>query len=367
MLVIPLEATAAATILHTWFAGVPLWAFALGITVLLTITNMFSVKNYGEFEFWFALVKVVAIVAFLAIAAAAMMGLIPGSQVSGVSKLFDHGGFMPNGFGAVLGAMLTTMFTFLGTEIVTIAAAESDNPQQQITKATNSVVWRISLFYLGSIFVVTSLVAWNDPQLAALGSYQRTLELIGIPNAKAIVDVVVLISVASCLNSALYTASRMLYSLSTRRDAMQVFNKTASNGTPQNAVLGSMVVGFMMVIANYLVPEAVFNVLLATSGAIALLVYMAIAISQLRMRQRMITRGETPAFKMWLFPWLTWAVILFIAAVLVLMAFRPDHQIEVLSTAALTGLLLLVGWVRSRLLGTDWRHSSPVLAAANAG
>lgn len=367
VLVIPLEATAAATILHTWFAGVPLWAFALGITVLLTITNLFSVKNYGEFEFWFALVKVVAIIAFLAIAAAAIMGLIPGSQTSGVSNLFAHGGFMPNGFGAVLGAMLTTMFTFLGTEIVTIAAAESDNPQQQITKATNSVVWRISLFYLGSIFVVTSLVAWNDPQLAALGSYQRTLELIGIPNAKAIVDVVVLISVASCLNSALYTASRMLYSLSTRRDAMQVFNKTAGNGTPQNAVLGSMVVGFMMVIANYLVPEAVFNVLLATSGAIALLVYMAIAISQLRMRQRMIARGETPAFKMWLFPWLTWAVILFIAAVLVLMAFRPDHQIEVLSTAALTILLLLVGWVRSRLLGTGWRHSSPTLAAANAG
>jgi GABA permease len=203
--------------------------------------------------------------------------------------------------------------------------------------------------------------------LAALGSYQRTLELIGIPNAKAIVDVVVLISVASCLNSALYTASRMLYSLSTRRDAMQVFNKTAGNGTPQNAVLGSMVVGFMMVIANYLVPEAVFNVLLATSGAIALLVYMAIAISQLRMRQRMIARGETPAFKMWLFPWLTWAVILFIAAVLVLMAFRPDHQIEVLSTAVLTILLLLVGWVRSRLLGTGWRHSSPALAAANVG
>ena len=150
----------------------------------------------------------------------------------------------------------------------------------------------------------------------------------------------------------------------TRNDSAE---KTASNGTPQNAVLGSMVVGFMMVIANYLVPEAVFNVLLATSGAIALLVYMAIAISQLRMRQRMIARGETPAFKMWLFPWLTWAVILFIAAVLVIMAFRPDHQIEVLSTAALTILLLLVGWVRSRLLGTSWRHSSATLATASAG
>jgi len=365
VLVIPLEATAAATILHAWFAGVPMWLFALGITVLLTITNLFSVKNYGEFEFWFALVKVVAIVAFLAIAGAAICGLIPGSQVSGVSNLFAHGGFMPNGFEAVLGAMLTTMFTFLGTEIVTIAAAESDNPQQQITKATNSVVWRICLFYLGSIFVVTSLVAWNDPSLPLQGSYQRTLELIGIPNAKAIVDVVVLVSVASCLNSALYTASRMLYSLSTRRDALQVFGEVAPNGTPQKAVLGSMVVGFLMVIANYLVPEEVFNVLLATSGTIALLVYLVIAISQLRMRQRMVAAGEAPAFKMWLFPGLTWAVIVFICAVVVLMAFRPDHQIEVIGTGVLTLLLLAVGWVRARLFGTPWVRSSTLQVAAS--
>lgn len=365
VLVIPLEATAAATILHAWFAGVPMWLFALGITVLLTITNLFSVKNYGEFEFWFALVKVVAIVAFLAIAGAAICGLIPGSQVSGVSNLFAHGGFMPNGFEAVLGAMLTTMFTFLGTEIVTIAAAESDNPQQQITKATNSVVWRICLFYLGSIFVVTALVAWNDPSLPLQGSYQRTLELIGIPNAKAIVDVVVLVSVASCLNSALYTASRMLYSLSTRRDALQLFGEVAPNGTPQKAVLGSMVVGFLMVIANYLVPEEVFNVLLATSGTIALLVYLVIAISQLRMRQRMVAAGETPAFKMWLFPGLTWAVIVFICAVVVLMAFRPDHQIEVIGTGVLTLVLLAVGWVRARLFGTPWVRSSTLQTAAS--
>ncbi|RQO68793.1 GABA permease [Aquitalea sp. FJL05] len=366
VLVIPLEANAAATILHAWFAGVPMWAFALGITMLLTMTNLFSVKNYGEFEFWFALVKVVAIVAFLAVAGAAMLGLIPGSQVSGTARLFDHGGFMPNGFGAVLGAMLTTMFTFLGTEIVTIAAAESDNPQQQITKATNSVVWRISLFYLGSIFVVTALVAWNDPQLAALGSYQRTLQLIGIPNAKAIVDVVVLVSVASCLNSALYTASRMLYSLSSRGDAIKMFGDIAPNGTPQKAVLGSMVVGFITVIANYLMPKEVFDILLATSGTIALLVYLVIAISQLRMRQRMEANGETPAFRMWMFPTLTWIVIVFICAVVVLMAIRPEHQIEVISTGALAVVLLAVGWIRSRLYGTPWMESRPAKVATQS-
>lgn len=124
------------------------------ITLLLTATNLFSVKNYGEFEFWFALLKVVAIIGFIVLGVAAIFGLLPNSQVSGVSHLFDTQGFLPNGMGAVLAAMLTTMFSFMGTEIVTIAAAESKDPGKQITKATNSVICRIFLFYLVSIFIV---------------------------------------------------------------------------------------------------------------------------------------------------------------------------------------------------------------------
>ncbi len=217
VLVIPLEANAAATILHAWFPDIAIWMFTLVITLVLTATNLFSVKNYGEFEFWFALIKVVAIIAFVVLGVAAIFGLLPTSNVSGVSHLFDTGGFLPNGMGAVLAAMLTTMFSFMGTEIVTIAAAESKNPGKQITKATNSVIWRIFLFYLVSIFIVVSLVPWNDPRLAEVGSYQTVLDAMGIPNAKLIVDLVVLVAVTSCLNSALYTASRMLFSLGKRR------------------------------------------------------------------------------------------------------------------------------------------------------
>ena len=149
VIVIPVEATAGALILHNWMGGVPQWAFALLITGLLMGTNLFSVANYGEFEFWFALVKVVAIVAFIAVGLLAIFGVLPGSHTSGLSHLTSDGGFMPHGFGAVIAAMLTTMFTFMGTEIVTIAAAESPNPEQGIRKAVNSVIWRISLFYLG--------------------------------------------------------------------------------------------------------------------------------------------------------------------------------------------------------------------------
>ncbi|KAA8553257.1 GABA permease [Pseudomonas marginalis] len=347
VLVIPLEANAAATILHAWFPDVAIWAFTLVITLLLTATNLFSVKNYGEFEFWFALIKVVAIVGFVILGLAAIFGFLPTSQVSGVSHLFDTQGFMPNGMGAVLAAILTTMFSFMGTEIVTIAAAESKNPGQQITKATNSVIWRIGLFYLLSIFIVVSLVPWNDPTLAAVGSYQTVLERMGIPNAKLIVDLVVLVAVTSCLNSALYTASRMLFSLGRRGDAPAVAKRTNKSGTPYWAVLLSTGAAFLAVFANYVAPAAVFEFLLASSGAIALLVYLVIAVSQLRMRQKRMAAGEKIVFKMWLFPGLTYVVMVFIVGTLTIMLFQEAHRVEIIATGVLSLLVVAAGLIVS--------------------
>ena len=348
VLVIPLEANAAATILHAWFPNVAIWAFTLIITLLLTATNLFSVKNYGEFEFWFALIKVIAIIGFVVLGLLAIFGLLPGSQVSGVSHLVDTVGFMPNGLGAVLAAMLTTMFSFMGTEIVTIAAAESKDPGKQISKATNSVIWRIGLFYLVSIFIVVALVPWNDPSLAAVGSYQVVLNRMGIPNAKLIVDLVVLVAVTSCLNSALYTASRMLFSLGKRGDAPAVAKRTNGSGTPYWAVMLSTAAAFLAVFANYVAPAAVFEFLLASSGAIALLVYLVIAVSQLRMRRQRMDKGEKIDFKMWLFPGLTWAVIVFIVAVLAVMLCQEAHRVEVLATGLLSVLVVAAGLLVAR-------------------
>ena len=348
VLVIQLEANAAAGILHGWFPEVAVWVFTLVITLVLTATNLFSVKNYGEFEFWFALIKVLAIIGFIVLGLAAVFGWMPNSQVSGVSHLVDTQGFMPNGLGAVVAAMLTTMFSFMGTEIVTIAAAESKDPGQQISRATNSVIWRIFLFYLVSIFLVVALVPWNDSRLAELGSYQTVLNLMGVPNAKLIVDLVVLVAVTSCLNSALYTASRMLFSLSKRGDAPAMAQRTSRAGTPCVAVLLSTAAAFVAVFANYVAPAQVFDFLLASSGAIALLVYLVIAVSQLRMRRQRTARGEKIAFKMWLFPGLTWATIFFIIGVLTVMAIRPDHRVEIVATGLLTVLVVATGLLVDR-------------------
>ncbi|MBF7684649.1 GABA permease [Acinetobacter sp. B10A] len=348
VLVIPFEAFIAAAILNSWIPMVPIWVLAFVVTAVLTVTNLFSVKNYGEFEFWFATIKVVAIVAFIILGLGAIFGFSSNPTVGGISNLYSQGGFMPNGWSAVLGALLTTIFSFMGSEIVTIAASESKNPEKQIIKATNSVIWRIALFYLLSIFIVICLVPWNDPILAKIGSYQAVLELIHVPHAKLIVDVIVLIAVTSCLNSALYTASRMIFSLSKRGDAPKMLQKVNQSQTPIYAVLLSTAVAFLCTFANYAAPAKVFGFLLDSSGAIALLVYLVIAVSQLRMRKQLMKDGSEIRMKMWLYPYLTWAVIIFIVGALTIMLFNPKHTSEITSTGILAILVVISGVIVSK-------------------
>ncbi|GHS84193.1 MULTISPECIES: GABA permease [Pseudomonas] len=349
VLVIPLEAIVAGAILNSYFPQLDVWVYALSVTALLTITNLFDVKNYGEFEFWFAIIKVLAIVSFILFGAAVILGFVPGVEAPGVVALSqNYGGFIPNGFGAVIGALLTTMFSFIGAEVVTIAAAESSNPAQQIARATRSVIWRICIFYLGSMFIVISVVPWNDPLLPAHGSYQRALELLNVPYAKLIVDAVVLIAVTSCLNSSIYISSRMIFSLSKRDDAPPIFQRTSASGVPKAAVIGSTIVGLVVTASNFFAPEAVFKFLLSSSGAIALLVYLVIAISQLRMRA--VNRANDPnsACKMWLYPYLTWAVIIAISGVMVTMLILPNFRSEVTSTALLALALIVLGTIKKK-------------------
>ncbi|MGH8387022.1 MAG: GABA permease [Pseudomonas sp.] len=359
VLVIPIEALAAGHVLNQWFPQIDAWLFALVSIIALVVTNLFSVSKYGEFEFWFAMAKVVAIIGFIGVGFAVLMGWIPDREVSGLSGLMaEHGGFAPNGLSAVVGAFITIMFSFIGTEAVTIAAAESDNPSQNIAKATRSVIWRIGVFYLLSIFVVISVVPWNDPLLASVGSYQRALEIMKIPHAKFMVDVVVLIAVASCMNSSIYIASRMLYSLGRRGDAPKTLKVTSSEGVPRAAVIASSVLGAAITVWSYFMPSGLFEFLLASSGAIALLVYLAIAVSQLRMRRMLRRRNVELTFRMWLFPWLTWLVIVFICSALAVMMVSPQHRTEVSTTIGLALAISFIGLITSRQPAQSARATS---------
>ncbi|MFJ7410165.1 amino acid permease [Streptomyces sp. NPDC098077] len=347
VVVLAVEATAGAAILENWIPGVPQWAWALIVMVVLTATNLVSVGSYGEFEFWFAGIKVVAIAAFVVVGFLAVFGLLPGSDNpgSGLAHLTDSGGFFPEGPGAILTGVLMVVFSFMGSEIVTLAAGESSDPQRAVSKATNSVIWRIAVFYLGSIFVVLTLLPWNDPSIQEKGSYVAALDSIGIPQAGNVMDFIVLTAVLSCLNSGLYTASRMAFSLGERGDAPKSFAKVNRRGVPQAAILSSVVFGFVAVFFNYQWPDTVFQFLLNSSGAVALFVWLVICFTQLRMRG--IILRETPGklvVRMWLFPYLTWATIAAISFILVYMltddTAREQVVLSLLVAALVVGISL---------------------------
>ncbi|MEU5951687.1 amino acid permease [Streptomyces sp. NPDC047525] len=352
VVVLAVEATAGAKILEGWIPAVPQWGWALIVMVVLTATNLASVASYGEFEFWFAGIKVVAIAAFIVIGGLAVFGVLPGSghEAVGLTHLTGHGGFLPNGSGAILTGILMVVFSFMGSEIVTLAAGESENPRRAVTKATNSVIWRIGIFYLGSILIVVSVLDWDDPAIAEKGSYVAALDVIGIPHAGQIMNVIVLTAVLSCLNSGLYTASRMAFSLGERGDAPKAFARTNSRGVPQAAILGSVVFGFVAVFFNYQWPDTVFLFLLNSSGAVALFVWLVICFTQLKMRPILLRESpEKLVVRMWLFPYLTWVTIAMISFVLVYMLTDDAGRDQVILSMLVAALVVAVSLVRDRL------------------
>lgn len=349
VLVVPLEATAAANILNGWAPDVPVWQISVLVTAALTVVNLASVKNYGELEFWFAIIKVTGILLFIGCGIAAIAGLLPSVHLTPWHTMTGHGGFIPRGMAPIVGALLTTMFTFLGTEVVTIAAAESENPAREIGRAITSVVWRISLFYIGSVLVIICTVPWNDPDLTRLGAYQAVLRNFHIPYAQLITDGLILVAVGSCLNSALYTASRMMYSLGRRAQAPRFVTRTTASGVPARAVMVSSLVAFVACGANYLAPKYVFDALLSTTGAIALLVYLVIAVSQLRLHKRLVSTGQLKV-RMWLHPYLGVLVVVLICSAFVVMVCSKDHRREVAATLCCCTALAVLGYARKRRL-----------------
>ncbi|SHN46513.1 amino acid permease [Cryptosporangium aurantiacum] len=335
VIVVGFEAVAGAEILRRW-VDAPLWTLALVLMVLMTVTNLFSVRSYGEFEYWFAGVKVFAICAMLALGACFVLGLWPG-RGRDFSNLTDEGGFLPNGPGVIFSAIVVVIFSMVGAEIATIAAAESDDPARAISKATNSVVVRISIFYVGSVFLLAAILPWNSTRLGE-SPYVSAFEVMGIPGAADLMNAVVLTAVLSCLNSGLYTASRMIFVLAARNEAPQRLTRVSGRGVPVAAILVSTVVGFACVVAAYVAPDTVFLFLLNSSGAVILFVYLFICVSQLILRRR--TPDDELPVKMWGFPALTLIVIVAIVVVLASMAIGSDTRSQLLLSLLSLGFVL---------------------------
>lgn len=333
VVVIAIEATAGAAIIQYWIPDFPLWLMTLILTLLLTGTNLFSVKSFGEFEYWFSLIKVVSIGLFLILGLCVIFGWYPGIKAAGTVNLIGNGGFMPNGITSVLLGVTIVIFSFMGTEIVAVAAGESKNPVKSVKIATNSVIWRILIFFIGSVSIIVTLLPWNSADIL-VSPFVAVLDYIGIPAAAQIMNFVVLTAVLSCLNSALYANSRTLYGMAKKGDAPKAFLKLNSKGVPARAILFSTLFAYIAVIFNYISPDKVFLFLVNSSGAVALLVYLVIAFSHLRMRRQLERENpERLDIKMWFFPYLTYATIFCIAGVYIAMFIIKSLRMQAILTS----------------------------------
>ncbi|WP_323717865.1 amino acid permease [Paracoccus aminovorans] len=341
VIVVALEAVAGAQLIQFWLPDLPSWVISLVLIVLLTATNLFSVKSFGEFEFWLASIKVAAIVVFLFLGVLYVMGLWP-AVTPGLSNLTAHGGFAPNGIAPILtGAVAATGFYF-GAEIVTIAAAECAEPEKAVARATNSVITRVLVFYVGSVLLVVAIVPWNSAGVAT--PYVSALEAMGVPGVAQIMNAVVLTAVLSALNSGLYASSRMLFALTKRGDAPKALAKLSKNGVPVRAILFGTLFGYASVVMSYISPDKVFAFLVNSYGTVAIFVYVLIAISQLRLRARLEREApERLLVRMWCYPYLTYVAIFGMISIVVAMAFIPEQRTP-LALGVVSLLVLMVAY-----------------------
>ena len=267
----------------------------------------------------------------------------------------DGDGFAPEGMSKVLTGVVIVIFAFVGAEIATIAAAESDEPERSVTKATNSVIGRVLVFYVLSVFLIVSILPWDSTKLGE-SPFVAALDVIGIPAAADIMNAVVLTAVLSCLNSGIYVASRMMFALAGRGDAPQWTVKVNSRGVPARAILLATVVGYVSVIFAALWPETIFLWLVNSSGAVALFVYLLIAISELRMRARLEREDpEKLQVRMWGYPFLTWLVIAAIVVVIGSMAVVDDVRDQLWWSLGSLAIVLGAAWLRT---AQPWQRTS---------
>ena len=350
IMIMAVEITGASAIIAAWF-GISPWIPALVAIVVFTVINFAAVKNFGEFEFWFALIKVSVIIAFLILGVALWLGLLPGTSFVGTSNIAEVG-FMPNGWGGVATAMLAVAFAFGGIELVTIAAAESEDPEVAVHAAIRSIIWRIGFFYIGSVLLIVMLLPFRQiggAEDASESPFTAVLHLANVPGAVGIMEAVIVVALLSACNTQIYGSSRFLHNLALRGDAPQMFATTDTRGVPMRAVIVSVCFGFGAVALQYWNPPGLLAFLLNAVGGCLIVIWFAISFSFLCLHPRLVATGEITQVRMWAPSVLPWATIALAAALVVLMLTTPDGRTQLLAVAVVVGVAAIAGvlWTRT--------------------
>lgn len=345
VVVIAAEAIGAAGLLFSVWPVIPIWALALAFMVIFTAINLVGVRSFGEFEFWFAILKIAAIVIFLLIGAALLFGWLPAAQSPGLGNI--TGNFAPAGWGGIASALFVVIFAFGGTEIVSVAAAETEDPVRSVGQAIRTVLWRILVFYIGSVFVIAAVLPAGSEGLKS--PFAGVLDLAGIPGAGTAITLVAVVALLSALNANLYGASRMVFSLSERGEAPAFLSRLRGPQVPMAAVGVSVAFGFIATVLELLFPERVLPALLNLVGSTCLVVWGSALVSQLILRRRADRDGTELPLRMKGFPALTIFGLALLAVVFVVGFSNPESAGQLVATFLLIAAIALACWVGDRV------------------
>lgn len=335
------EITAVGVYVSYWLPEVPQWIPALLALIIMAAVNVVSVRAFGEFEFWFALIKVVTILAMI-IAGSAMIlfGIANQGVAIGISNLWSYGGFFPYGLEGMAMASIMVMFSYLGIELIGVTAGEAKNPEKSLPAAIDKVFWRILIFYVGSLFVIMSLYPWN--QIGTIGSpFVLTFNKLGIRAAAGIINFVVLTAALSSCNSGLFSTGRMLYNLALQGKAPAVFSTLNSRQVPVRGILVSS--GFLLigVVLNYLIPAQVFVYVTSVATFGALWIWAVILLIQMKYRAGLNAEQISQIkYPMPFSPLSNWISLLFLAFVAIAMFFNADTRIALYIAPIWFGMLV---------------------------
>ncbi|OFT90666.1 MULTISPECIES: amino acid permease [Corynebacterium] len=351
IMVMGAEITGAGAIMGSWF-GVPGWIPALVAVVIFTIVNLAAVRGFGEFEYWFAFIKVAVIVIFILIGFALLFGLFPDYDSPGLSNFSD---FAPNGIAGIAAGLLAVAFAFGGIEIVTIAAAESEKPSESIASAVRAVILRISIFYLGAVFLIAALLPFKTlgaAESAAESPFTRVLELAGIPGAVKGMEIVIVLALLSAFNAQIYATSRLVFSFSKTGYAPKFFAQVNSSRVPIRAVISSLLFAFISVALQVWGPANLIGILFNAVGGSLLVIWLMIALSQIKLRPQLEAEGSLQV-RMWAYPVLSWITVIMILGLTALMLFDAQARLQVLTVAIAFAALSALGVVIGKKAGDD--------------
>lgn len=360
------DITAVALYAHFWsiFMPIPQWVLALIALAVVTTMNLISVKLFGELEFWFAFIKVGAIILFGIIGIWVLIsGQSVGDYQPGLSLITEHGGLIPNGIGSLFAITLGVVFAFAGIEMVGITAGESTDPHKSIPRAVNSVVWRILLFYVGSVLLLTLLMPW-DAYSSRESPFVTVLSAIGIPAADDVMNLVVLTAAMSSLNAGLYATGRTLRSLAMAGTAPKFAKRMNKSGVPYGGILITCAVGILGVFLNMLMPEKAFEVVLNLSGIGTVSAWASIMLCHWAfVRRARQGKLERPEFQLRFAPWVNLITLLFLVSVVVMIGLDGEIGPLTLGLFALALVVLFIGWfvVRGRIDAEALTHNIDVL------